>query len=110
MALLPVHAPSGGTRPLRPRDLFDEAAGGDVVKVSMRARSVELKSTKDGDPWAVLEGRWRGRLLRCVVFPTLWAMVDPPAPGDAVVVCGQLLFREGQPVIWVQELARISMT
>ena len=110
MAPLPVQAPSGRTRPLRPRDLFDEATSGEAVTVSMRTRFVDLKSTKAGDPWAVLEGRWRGHRLRCVAFPTLWATVEPPAPGDAVIVRGQLRFRDGQPAIWVQELTRISLT
>lgn len=110
MAPLPVQAPSGRARPLGPRDLFDEATSGDAVTVSTRTRFIELKSTKAGDPWAVLEGGWRGHRLRCVVFPTLWATVEQPAPGDAVIVCGQLRFREGQPAIWVQELTRISLT
>ena len=53
MAVSTIPAP---TRPLRPRDLFDERVQGDVVTVSMRATFMHIKTTKIGKPWAVIEG------------------------------------------------------
>ena len=109
MTTLPVQALPGPTRPLRPRDLFDEHASGDTVSVTMRAKFIDVKATKAGQPWAVLEGQWRGHRLRCVVFPTRWAVVEQPSPGDAVVVVGKLWVREGEAAVWVQSLTRISL-
>jgi hypothetical protein len=74
----------------------------------MRTKFVDLKSTKAGAPWAVLECQWRGHWLRCVVFPRAWAIFERPSPGDAVLVRGELAFRDGQPVICVLELNTIS--
>jgi hypothetical protein len=75
----------------------------------MRATRVDIKLTKAGQPWAVLEGRWRGLRLRCVVFPTMWAKVDKPEPGDAVVMDGELLFGEEQAIVWVKRLTKLSL-
>jgi hypothetical protein len=109
MVLSPAQAPSGPPRTLQPRDLFTDRATDDAVVVSMRTKSVHIKSTKAGQPWAVLEGQWRGHRLRCVVFPRAWATLERPSPGDAVVVGGKLAFRDGQPVIWVLAMTTISL-
>lgn len=107
MARSPAQAPSGPPRPLCPRDLFGGRADGDAVTVSMRTSVVEMKTTRAGHPWAVVEGQWPGHRLRCIVFPKTWAQIQQPSPGDAVVVNGKLSFREGQPVAWVMAFSRV---
>ena len=108
MAHSPAQTPSGPPRPLLPRDLFEGGADGDAVIVSLRIIVVDMKTTQSGYPWAVLEGQWRGHRLRCIAFPTTWAQIRQPSPGDAVVVNGKLSVREGQPVVWVMALTTIS--
>jgi hypothetical protein len=48
--LSPAQAPSGPPRTLQPRDLFTDRATDDAVVVSMRTKSVNIKSTKAGQP------------------------------------------------------------
>ena len=97
------------SRALRPQDLFDEDADGTPVNFSMRLVTVSERFTRAGEPWALLDGRWRGLRLRCLVFPTRWAATDHPSPGDAVVVRGQLSVREGNAVVWAKDLVRLSL-
>lgn len=100
--------PTEPPRPLRPSDLFAEESDGDAVSVPLRTKFVEFKSTEAGEPWAVLEGQWRGHRLRCVVFPRAWATLERPSPGDTVLVSGELAFRDGQAIVWVRHMNVIS--
>lgn len=100
--------PTEPPRPLRPKDLFDERTGGVVVIVSLRVTFVDERLTKSGHSWAVLIGQWRRHSLRCIVFPTLWAALEHPSLGDAVVIRGEISFREGQAVIWVHDMTEMS--
>lgn len=109
MSRSPDEAQTKSPRPLRPKDLFGEPARGDTVIVSMLVTFVDTKSTKSGQPWAVLNGQWRRHNLRCLVFPGLWATLEPPLQGEAVVVRGKLSHRGGQPVIWVLDLTTIAL-
>jgi DNA polymerase III alpha subunit len=109
MSRSPDEAQNKAPRPLRPKDLFSESASGDAVIVSMRVTFVETKTTKSGQPWAVLNGQWRRHNLRCLVFPGLWATLEPPVQGEAVVVRGNLSYRDGEPVVWVLNLTTIAL-
>jgi len=97
-------------RPLEAVDLLDGARDGDMVRLSLRLTRVALRRTPAGLGWAVLRGTWRGRDVRCVVFPKQWAQVGAqPSEGDGVVVRGTLSFRDGQASIHVLHLARIGL-
>lgn len=75
----------------------------------MTVTTVNLRQTKAGQPWAILQGQWRGHRLRCLVFPNAWARVPQPLPGDAIVVRGKIAFRDGDAVIWALDLAKFSL-
>lgn len=108
MVSSPPQVPEDPPRPLKPRDLFAEDSKGAAVSASLRATFITTKSTKSGEPWAVIDGVWRGRRLRCVVFPRAWATLQRPSPGDAVVVSGVLAYRDGQAIVWVRQMNVIS--
>lgn len=106
----PAAVPRQGYRPLEVGDLFDGARDGDLVRLSLRLTSLTPRRTPAGLRWTVLHGVWRGREVRCVVFPKQWSEVgDQPREGDGVVVRGILSFRDGQASVRVRHLVRIGL-
>ena len=102
--------PRQGYRPLTVADLTDRTRDGDLVRLSLRLVRVLPRRTPAGLGWAVLHGSWRGRNVRCVVFPAQWAQVAvKPHSGDGVVLRGILSFRDGEPCIRVLHLTRIAL-
>ena len=92
------------------RDLNPLIGCGKSVDLKVRVVEVLSRSTPAGDPWSVVVGVWRGRTVRCVVFPTIWALlVEHPSVGDGAVVRGILNFRDGQPVVQVLDLIRLRL-
>ena len=108
-----TYMPTAGAhpaQPLRPRDLFDEAADGAAVSLSMKVSRVIPRTTTAGIPWALFDGVWRGHQLRCVLFPTVWATVENAQSGDVAVIQGILSRRDGRAVVMVLDLTRMSPT
>ena len=86
---------------------------GDGKSVDLKVRVVRIlgRRTPAGHQRAVVIGAWRGRAVRCVVFPTVWARLDEqPTAGDGAVVRGILRFREEQPVLQVLDLTRLRLS
>ena len=84
-------------RPLRPSDLFDQAAEGAAISLSIRVLRVIPRTTTAGLPWAIVDGAWRGHELRCVAFPAVWAQVEKPQPRDLAVIQGTTPAPPGVP-------------
>ena len=104
----PGVSPGQSPQPLRPQDLFDEAANGAAVALSMKVLRVIPRTTTAGMPWAIVDGVWRAHHLRLVAFPTVWASVQKkPQPGDTAIAHGTLSRREGRTVVRVLHLARM---
>lgn len=105
----PGAPPGQSPQPPRPQDLFNQAADGAAVSLSMKVLRVIPKTTPDGLPWAIIDGVWRGHQLRCVAFPTVWASVDKAQPGDVAFIQGTLSRRDGRAVVRVLDLARLRL-
>jgi hypothetical protein len=101
--------PGQSPQPLRPRDLFDQAADGAAVSLSMKVLRVIPRTTTEGIPWAIVDGVWRGYQLRCVAFPTVWGSVEQAQRGDVAIIQGTLSPRDGRAVIRVLDLARLRL-
>lgn len=105
----PGAPPGQSPQPLRPQTLFDPAADGVAVSLSMKVLRVIPRTTTDGIPWAIIDGVWRGHQLRCVAFPTVWASVEKAQPGDVAVIQGTLSRKDGRAVVRVLDLARLRL-
>ena len=76
-------------------------------RLRCRLLGVDLRRTRQGQSWAILDLSWRGRRLRAVVFPSQWrALRNVPdlEVGHRYVVIGSIGFSEGAPVVKVIEL------